>query len=1066
MADHPRVQQLLDEILDLERSPEEVCRSCPELLPEVRRRWQEMRCVEAELAALFPTTDAGAGAGATAGSPPNTSLPSIPGYEVEAVLGRGGMGVVYRARHLRLNRPVALKMLLAGDYAGPHERARFQREAEAVAGLRHENIVQVYDVGDHDGRPYFTMELVQGGSLADKLAGAPQPAREAASLVATLAEAVRVAHQGGIVHRDLKPANVLLTADGTPKISDFGLARRLQTGERLTQSGAMLGTPGYMAPEQARGRTQAQGPPVDIYALGAILYELLTGRPPFRGETAADTVLQVIAQDPVPPSRLNARVPRDLETICLKCLHKEPSRRYASAAALAGDLRCFLQGEAIAARPEGRLERFVRGVRRRPALAVGLTAAVLLATALLGGGLWLRGERAANERAKEEVQRLDQARREQQLVLERLDQARRERQLAERLDAIHLNRAAVAHGRFDVRSNAQRANRDYEAAFREAGFGGVGDSPAAVATRIESSTIRDDLVAALDDWAVCARRAGPAGVPDGLDGMRVADANEVRQRWLLEVLRRADPNPTTIRQRLRDPAVWKDHAALYELAETALAEKPSAQLLVAVGERLLYAGVDPVPFLQRVQGEYPADFWANLALGIVLLEKNPGESIRYLQAALAIRPRTALVHDDLGLALLGVGRTDDAIKHFEQALRIDPEFVNAHNSLGFALATRGRLDEAIAHYRQALRNDPMLAAAHSNLGGALIAQGRYDEALEHLQEAVRIDPRFPQAHGHLYTVLKARGGPQAVIAHYRQMLRTDPDLAPAHAYLGSALAEAEQADEAIDHLRHALRIDPKLTVAHHQLGLALSSRGQYDEAVDHLQQVVTLNPRLPQAHVALGQALLGLGRFSEARDATRRAFGLLPPDSPERPNVVREFRRCEDLLVLEARLPAVLRGEDRPGDASERVRFAEVCRVKKRYADAAKLFEKAFADKPPLTDVQADYHYNAARAAALAGCGQGEGGDKLTTEEQSRWRRQARAWLQAALAVWARKLDGGTAADRAQVRTRLTHWRADPDLAGLRDPSALDGMTALEREKCIALWNEVTILLHRTQPAR
>src|SRR5262249_39634690 len=210
--------------------------------------------------------------------------------------------------------------------------------------------------------------------------------------------------------------------------------------ERLTQSGAMLGTPSYMAPEQARGRTQALGPPVDIYALGAILYELLTGRPPFRGETAAETVLQVISQDPVPLSRLNARVPRDLETICLKCLHKEPTRRYASAAALAEDLRCFLQGEAIAARPEGRLERFVRGVRRRPTLVVGLTAGVLLATALLGGGLWLRGERAANERAKEEMQRLYQARRDQEVVQARLNQGRREQQLVARLDAIHLDR--------------------------------------------------------------------------------------------------------------------------------------------------------------------------------------------------------------------------------------------------------------------------------------------------------------------------------------------------------------------------------------------------------------------------------------------------------------------------------------------------------------------------------------------------------------------------------------------------------------------------------------------------
>src|SRR5262245_4839040 len=185
------------------------------------------------------------------------------------------MGIVYKARHLRLNRTVALKMLLAGAYAGPAERERFLREAEAIAGLRHANLVQVHDAGEHDGRPYFTMEYVEGGSLAQKLAGTPQPVRQAAALVATLAEAVQVAHQGGIVHRDLKPANILLTTDDTPKIADFGLARHFDTELALSLSGARIGTPSYMAPEQAMGKTRTLGPPVDIYSLGAVLYESL-----------------------------------------------------------------------------------------------------------------------------------------------------------------------------------------------------------------------------------------------------------------------------------------------------------------------------------------------------------------------------------------------------------------------------------------------------------------------------------------------------------------------------------------------------------------------------------------------------------------------------------------------------------------------------------------------------------------------------------------------------------------------------------------------------------------------
>src|SRR5262245_19839697 len=262
------------------------------------------------------------------------SAPAVPGYQIEGVLGRGGMGVVYKARHLALKRVVALKMILSGGHAGEGERQRFRAEAEAVARLQHPNIVQVHEVGEHEGLPYAALEFVEGGTFAQRLKRSPVSPREAAELIATLAGAMHLAHSRNIVHRDLKPANILLDANGSPKVTDFGLARQLDSDSGQTQTGTVVGTPSYMAPEQAAGETKHVGPAADVYALGAILYECLTGRPPFQGTSVVATLDMVRSQEPVAPHLLHPGVPSDLETICLKCLRKEPEKRFASADAL------------------------------------------------------------------------------------------------------------------------------------------------------------------------------------------------------------------------------------------------------------------------------------------------------------------------------------------------------------------------------------------------------------------------------------------------------------------------------------------------------------------------------------------------------------------------------------------------------------------------------------------------------------------------------------------------------------------------------------------------------------
>ena len=308
-------------------------------------------CPSSETETLAPAApvDAEAVTVAPAAPPPATAAGAsvaVPGYEILGELGRGGMGVVYQARQTKLNRLVALKMILAGSHAGAADLARFRTEAEAVARLQHPNIVQVYEVGEHEGMPFFSLEFCGGGSLEKKLDGTPLPPKEAAALVETLARAMQAAHEQRVIHRDLKPANVLLAEDGTPKITDFGLAKKLDEAGQ-TQTGAIMGTPSYMAPEQAGGKSGEIGPAADVYALGAILYECLTGRPPFKAATALDTLMQVVGDEPVPPPQLQPKAPRDLETICLKCLHKEARKRYESAAELADDLRRFLDGEPI-----------------------------------------------------------------------------------------------------------------------------------------------------------------------------------------------------------------------------------------------------------------------------------------------------------------------------------------------------------------------------------------------------------------------------------------------------------------------------------------------------------------------------------------------------------------------------------------------------------------------------------------------------------------------------------------------------------------------------------------------
>lgn len=397
------------------------------------------------------------------------ALPRVPGYELQGELGRGGMGVVYKARQIGLGRTVALKMLLAGTHADPTTLARFRSEAEAVGRLRHPNVVQVHDTGVCDGQPYFALEYVEDGTLAQHTRGIPQSPRSAATLVEVLARAVAAAHREGIIHRDLKPANILLcrrtrAESGAvekggldlsafePKVSDFGLARSLEQTDGLTQTGMVVGTPSYMAPEQAAGLQRDIGPATDVYSLGAVLYELLTGRPPFQARTPLDTLDLVRNTEPIPPRQLVVRLPRDLETICLKCLEKDAHRRYPTANALADDLGRFLRNEPIAARPVGSLGRVCKWAVRHPTVA-GLLALTVL-TLLVGTGVSLFFALQADRRARDAVRLAE----EKQDALKAAD--RRAAELLFREGLSQCESGAVTQGMFTLLDAWELAPKD------------------------------------------------------------------------------------------------------------------------------------------------------------------------------------------------------------------------------------------------------------------------------------------------------------------------------------------------------------------------------------------------------------------------------------------------------------------------------------------------------------------------------------------------------------------------------------------------------------------------------
>jgi serine/threonine-protein kinase len=868
--------------------------------------------------------------------PSKTGLDSVPGYEVLGELGRGGMGVVYRARQVALNRVVALKMVLSGGHAAAQERTRFLVEAEAIAAVKHPGIVGVYDFGTHDGLPFFSMEFCEGGSLAGKLAENPLPPREAARLVEQVARAVQAAHEQGIVHRDLKPGNILLGSDGAPKVTDFGLAKRVEAGPGLTATGAVMGTPSYMAPEQAEGKKEV-GPLADVYALGAILYECLTGRPPFRAATAFDTLLQVVSQEPVSPRHLNTKVPRDLETICLKCLRKDSARRYASALALAEDLGRFLAGEPIQARPVGRLERAGRWLWRNP-VAAALLAGVVLAVAAGAWALWERAAKRADlARRIAETERTvslalgkaeqlrDQARQmpaatsqeaEAALAVWRraeaalgvaeaaLDtgaadeglrlhvaqvwqeieqgrhlheawrtQALRQERLLRELDEARMTRSTIIDNGFDYAGAAAKYARAFSAYGLEVRPGRTAELARQI--RGEPPSVRDALIVALDGWEYAASNAKGKQLTRELSALaRAADDSAWRKKVRAALARRDRPS-------LRAASADARRLSLPPASLERLAFG-----LFSAGER-----DEAIALLRWARGCHPSDFWVALALaGLLPMSKSQTpviveEAIGCYRAALALRPRATAVLNNLGVALEKRKELDEAIACYQKAIAADPGEVAAYVNLGNALHDKGKgkVAEAIKCYRKAIAIDPRNPVAHNNLGLALKSKGKvaeaiecYHKSIECYQKAGAPDRGEASPHTNLGAALYEKGKVDKAIACHKRALALDPRDAVAHLNLGVALKAKGKLALARECFRKAIAIEPRCADAHFNLGVVLKRQGKLAEAIECYRKAIALDPRDARAQTNLGAALEAQGKVAEAINCYKKAMALDP----------------------------------------------------------------------------------------------------------------------------------------------------------------------------------------------
>src|SRR5262245_18685723 len=723
-------------------------------------------------------------------APAAGSPPVVAGYEILEELGRGGMGVVYKARQVGLNRTVALKMVLDATYAGPHQLARFSTEAQAVAQLQHSNIVQIYEVGQNQGLPFFSLELLEGGSLTEKIDGKPQPPLDAAQTALSLALAMAVAHGRGIIHRDLKPGNVLLSQDGTPKITDFRLAKRLEDDSSHTRTGTLMGTPSYMSPEPARGDSHAIGPASDLSSLGAILYELLTSRPPFAGTTMLETLHMVRTADPVPPRRLQPSCPRDLETICLKCLQKEPHKRYPSCEALAQDLCRFLAGEPIHARPVGRLERLWRWCRRNPRVAVLSTAvgvlllAVVVALAVVVVRVGREREAIAETR-KAAGQRLEQAT--EAVAGGNYERAQVLLRWSDPLLSTH-------PGLGDLRAEMDTLRRQVDV---YAEFKSLLDN-ARFACRFGSRREKEQgqrycrQLLKLYDEIDQRQDRGEAGLPPLTAEQEQLFKEDVFEAFLVaaqvEQELASGAGPTARKKAVRQAIDWLNRAervlpgtrTLYVQRAEAWGKLGNAAADKADMDRA--RTIEPTSAVDRFWRGYADHLRGDGALqngDVKSAHEFYHKGIGHYAAFLQERPDHFWGYFNWAYCRFQLGDLHDALIGFTACIRLRPDFPWPYNNRGTAHHRLGQNRLAVADFTTALARNAQYAEAHANRGFAYVALKEEDNALEDFSQAIALNRDYVPAYTERAEIYRKRKQFAAAAADYTRLIELSTDRAVA-----------------------------------------------------------------------------------------------------------------------------------------------------------------------------------------------------------------------------------------------------------------------------------------------